>query len=536
MPQAYTPLSGHHGGDLDVVVGGEVVYCHACTHEWFRITHYLVCPQCGSDVTEILVDVDDPSQQWQSSTASAWRFNVQHPGRSNSREAVTDPPARGSGGLGLPTVGHRAAILGALNHPVVIPGPTFGRAVCFARHRLNRHCIGHDPGPDSSHQRATSGSGVRLSLHRDIDGEADHPLSHDFGMSGLPRPESVTSGSPVPSYLVFSRIILWVDSSPAYSASSPASESALSSLDRQTVDQKTLETEGQAHCTVCLDDLKVGATGAILSCKHMFHEECIVRWLKEHNTCPICRRSVESRTRVRGASGQGPDNDSPDHSNHDVFPEYLEEQKDEDVGPSVGGAPSEVRNQGVHSRSKFSTASAEILAVILILFWSRLGASPSRVLLALDGITLLADRVVPLAIRCFNFPISPPIYPSTSDTLWSIVFPSLAILGRLLLVVHIFGFVSTPRIRVGRLAGFVALPAVAFSSERNVPWTLPLGVVLRVERIERDVGLKVPHSHLGPVVVRQRPPQQTKRFDETISQAMETSIRDLEAHPLDNSI
>lgn len=133
-------------------------------------------------------------------------------------------------------------------------------------------------------------------------------------MSGLPRPESVTSGSPVPSHLVLSRIILWVDSSPAYSASPPASESALSSLDRQTVDQKTLETEGQAHCAVCLDDLKVGATGVILSCKHMFHEECIVRWLKEHNTCPICRRSVKSRTRVGDASGQGPDNDSPDVS------------------------------------------------------------------------------------------------------------------------------------------------------------------------------------------------------------------------------
>jgi len=69
----------------------------------------------------------------------------------------------------------------------------------------------------------------------------------------------------------------------------------------------------------------------------------------------------------------------------------------------------------------------------------------SQVLLALDGITLLADRVVPLAIRCFNFPISPPIFPSTSDTLWSIAFPSLAILGRLLLVVHIFGFVFHPQ-------------------------------------------------------------------------------------------
>jgi len=35
------------------------------------------------------------------------------------------------------------------------------------------------------------------------------------------------------------------------------------------------------------------------------------------------------------------------HSNHDVFPEYLEEQKDEDVGPSVGMRQRTPRYQGV---------------------------------------------------------------------------------------------------------------------------------------------------------------------------------------------
>jgi len=34
----------------------ELVYCHACTEEWYRDEHGLVCPRstCGSDAVEIV--------------------------------------------------------------------------------------------------------------------------------------------------------------------------------------------------------------------------------------------------------------------------------------------------------------------------------------------------------------------------------------------------------------------------------------------------------------------------------------------------
>jgi len=34
-----------------------------------------------------------------------------------------------------------------------------------------------------------------------------------------------------------------------------------------------------------------------LPCKHWFHEDCVVLWLKEHNTCPICRTPIEKNNR-----------------------------------------------------------------------------------------------------------------------------------------------------------------------------------------------------------------------------------------------
>jgi E3 ubiquitin-protein ligase AIP2 len=42
-------------------------------------------------------------------------------------------------------------------------------------------------------------------------------------------------------------------------------------------------------CTVCCESMKLGTKALFIPCGHTFHPECIVPWLKEHNTCPICR-------------------------------------------------------------------------------------------------------------------------------------------------------------------------------------------------------------------------------------------------------
>lgn len=51
---------------------------------------------------------------------------------------------------------------------------------------------------------------------------------------------------------------------------------------------ETLTTE-QIRCTVCCEEFKVGSVGIKLPCEHIFDKDCIEHWLKEHNTCPICR-------------------------------------------------------------------------------------------------------------------------------------------------------------------------------------------------------------------------------------------------------
>lgn len=93
----------------------------------------------------------------------------------------------------------------------------------------------------------------------------------------------------------FERILgrLWEQSQPPQGAP-PASQAAIDALEVKVVDDKMLGAEGGARCVVCVDDLTKGEKVTALPCGHFFHGECVVPWLKMHNTCPSCRGPVES--------------------------------------------------------------------------------------------------------------------------------------------------------------------------------------------------------------------------------------------------
>ncbi|KAL6543202.1 hypothetical protein OROHE_010722 [Orobanche hederae] len=49
------------------------------------------------------------------------------------------------------------------------------------------------------------------------------------------------------------------------------------------------EDDETKRCAICLDDFVSRQFATITPCNHMFHEDCIVPWIKSHGKCPVCR-------------------------------------------------------------------------------------------------------------------------------------------------------------------------------------------------------------------------------------------------------
>ncbi|XP_051143122.1 probable E3 ubiquitin-protein ligase RHC1A [Andrographis paniculata] len=78
----------------------------------------------------------------------------------------------------------------------------------------------------------------------------------------------------------------------------PAPRSAIDAMPTIKITQRHLNTD--AHCPVCQEKFELGSKARQMPCDHIYHSDCIVPWLVEHNSCPVCR--VELPSQVSGNS------------------------------------------------------------------------------------------------------------------------------------------------------------------------------------------------------------------------------------------
>eukprot|EP00005_Dracoamoeba_jomungandri_P004050 CAMPEP_0174250570 /NCGR_PEP_ID=MMETSP0439-20130205/708_1 /TAXON_ID=0 /ORGANISM="Stereomyxa ramosa, Strain Chinc5" /LENGTH=262 /DNA_ID=CAMNT_0015330687 /DNA_START=22 /DNA_END=810 /DNA_ORIENTATION=- len=102
----------------------------------------------------------------------------------------------------------------------------------------------------------------------------------------------------------------------------PATQEALEALPDVTftTDEK---------CTICLERIEL--TAIQLPCKHFFHKDCVTPWLKKHNTCPLCRESVENILKKHPVEKQQTEEVAPEAEKEE---EDLEPPCPEDDRPS----------------------------------------------------------------------------------------------------------------------------------------------------------------------------------------------------------
>ena len=87
----------------------------------------------------------------------------------------------------------------------------------------------------------------------------------------------------------------------------PTSKQALEKLELIHITDENLEKYKSESCSICLCNFEKGdSVTEMPACKHLFHYtgtkdpdkegNCLATWLKDHNTCPVCRSELPSET------------------------------------------------------------------------------------------------------------------------------------------------------------------------------------------------------------------------------------------------
>jgi len=58
--------------------------------------------------------------------------------------------------------------------------------------------------------------------------------------------------------------------------------------------RRPVSSEIGVECEICKENYKVNSSIIALPCKHLYHEDCILKWLASERTCPHCRFVLEN--------------------------------------------------------------------------------------------------------------------------------------------------------------------------------------------------------------------------------------------------
>jgi hypothetical protein len=77
--------------------------------------------------------------------------------------------------------------------------------------------------------------------------------------------------------------------------SPPASKNEIKKLNKYTLTKEKLVNFGNENtCSVCKEEFNIGNKMMDLPCNHYFHEDCLMPWLNQHDSCPICRFELKT--------------------------------------------------------------------------------------------------------------------------------------------------------------------------------------------------------------------------------------------------
>ncbi|XP_016352774.1 E3 ubiquitin-protein ligase RNF126-like [Sinocyclocheilus anshuiensis] len=92
----------------------------------------------------------------------------------------------------------------------------------------------------------------------------------------------------------------------------PADKEKIKSLPTVQITQE--HVGAGLECPVCKEDYSTGENVRQLPCNHLFHNDCVVPWLEQHDTCPVCRKSLSGQNTATDPPGLSGMNFTPSSS------------------------------------------------------------------------------------------------------------------------------------------------------------------------------------------------------------------------------
>lgn len=69
----------------------------------------------------------------------------------------------------------------------------------------------------------------------------------------------------------------------------PASKASINAIPTIQITESFLAADPNSSCAVCKEEFVLGSEVKKLPCNHIYHGDCIIPWLTQHNSCPVCR-------------------------------------------------------------------------------------------------------------------------------------------------------------------------------------------------------------------------------------------------------
>ncbi|XP_051949239.1 E3 ubiquitin-protein ligase RNF115 [Xyrauchen texanus] len=264
-------------------------FCHCCKCEIDPKLPEYVCPRCESGFIEevpenssllqsgdVTGDADVASDDMASQFAELWQLLFMEHSALLSDPTVTD------------TLHSRSGVEAAVGDP----------ASGTVRPVASAETVSECTEPAHLLQQNNQQQNTRLDQGQAVEGIVQQFLAGLFSSSDSTGPETSSWSNVLhsnPGDYAWGQggldvVITQLLGQSEYTGPPPAEKKMISSL--PTVSISSEQAACRLECPVCREEYTVGESVRQLPCLHCFHSNCIVPWLQLHDTCPVCRKSL----------------------------------------------------------------------------------------------------------------------------------------------------------------------------------------------------------------------------------------------------